>query len=129
MKKGCFITALVGLTIIIGAISYVIKFKPAFISGVFRPMLADMINDDMQKHFNNLRNSPEKDSLTALVDQYVEFIKKDDRFDFDKDADFFDELRYSIKDSTIDSAEIERLRKLITKQMAIINERRKENSN
>ncbi|MGE5499923.1 MAG: hypothetical protein ACM3Q2_17755 [Syntrophothermus sp.] len=128
MKKGCFLGILVFITITIGIVSYVVKNKPEMVTGVVRPWMVDRINDEFKKSIDKISESPEKDSLNAVVGRYISFIKNEEGIDFDKDKGFFEEFHFAVRDSVIDSAEIAQLKKIFTKHVALINERHKKNT-
>jgi hypothetical protein len=66
MKKSCFIRSVFVLTIIIGVIVYLVQTKWDFIKN----MLADVPRKGIEKSLVKFKESPEKDTLKALLDDF-----------------------------------------------------------
>ena len=66
MKKGCFIRSVFILTIITGVIVYLIQTKWDNI----KIMLADVPRKGIEKTLVKFKESPEKDSLKVLLDDF-----------------------------------------------------------
>src|ERR1039457_6061389 len=66
MKKGCFIRSIFILTIITGIIVYLVQTKWDDIKN----MLADVPRKGIEKTLVKFKESPEKDSLKVLLDDF-----------------------------------------------------------
>jgi len=66
MKKGCFIKSVFVLTIITGVAVYLVQNKWDSI----KSMLADVPRKGITKSLNKFKESPEKDSLKILLDDF-----------------------------------------------------------
>jgi hypothetical protein len=96
MKKGCFIRSVFILTIIVGVIVYLVQTKWDDI----KSMLANVPRKGIEKGLLKLKESPEKDTLKALLDDFftnrlVKFQQLNNKM--------FDPLVTSIKEINTDS--------------------------
>lgn len=66
MKKGCFIRSIFVLTIITGVIVYLIQTK----WDIIKNMLADVPRKGIEKTLVKFKESPEKDTLKTLLDDF-----------------------------------------------------------
>jgi hypothetical protein len=96
MKKSCFIRSVFILTIITGIIVYLIQTK----WGTIKSMLAGVPRKGIEKNLIIYKDSPEKDSLKLLLDDF--FTKRLVNLD-QFNNNMFDPLVNSLKDITSDS--------------------------
>ena len=96
MKKGCFIRSVFVLTIITGVIVYLVQTKWDFIKN----MLAKVPRKGIEKTLVKFKESPEKDTLKALLDDF--FTKRLVNFN-QLNNNMFDPLVTSLKESSPDS--------------------------
>jgi hypothetical protein len=112
MKKGCFIKSVFVLTIITGVIVYLVQTKWDDIKN----MLADVPKKGIEKTLVKFKESPEKDSLKALLDDF--FTKRLVNFQ-QLSNKMFDPLVTSLKevgpDSVIDGHKLNEIKQILLK--------------
>ena len=96
MKKSCFIRSVFVLTIVTGVIVYLIQTKWDSIKN----MLADVPRKGIEKSLIKIKESPEKDTLKTLLDEF--FSKHLVNFNSFSNK-MFDPLVTSLKESSPDS--------------------------
>jgi|CZKP01.1.fsa_nt_gi hypothetical protein len=96
MKKGCFIRSIFILTIITGVIVYLVQTK----WDTIKNMLADVPRKGIEKTLVKYKESPEKDTLKALLDDF--FTKRLVNFN-QLNNNMFDPLVKSLKEYSPDS--------------------------
>ena len=118
MKKGCFLRSIVILTIIIAAALYIIenKFDELFLEPG-KKYLAEFVETGLKKDMEKIVDSPEKDSLSAMLKSYIDEIKESKKITFSSDeGDSFKELFDDVsKDSMITKNELEKISNLLEK--------------
>ncbi len=114
MKKGCFISFVVLLFLLIAAGIYVYKFHKEEFLNFGKKTLFSMIKSELEDEFENVRYSPQKDSLKILTFNFLEKLKNDN---FEKRKTEIEELSKLIKetleDKEITPDELSKIRKLI----------------
>ncbi len=114
MKKGCFISFVVLLFLLIAAGIYVYKFHKEEFLNFGKKTLFSMIKSELEDEFENVRYSPQKDSLKILTFNFLEKLKNDN---FEKRKTEIEELSKLIKetleDKEITPNELSKIRKLI----------------
>jgi hypothetical protein len=112
MKKGCFIRSVFVLTIITGVIVYLVQTKWDDI----KIMLADVPRKGIDKTLVKFKESPEKDTLKAMID---DFFKKHLVNFHQVSNKMFDPLVTSLNevdpDSLIDSIKLNEIKKILIK--------------
>jgi hypothetical protein len=114
MKKGCFITTIVALTIIVAAILYV--FQNHFDSLILNPgkkFVAGFIKDDIKSKIKFVADSPEKTELINLIEDYASDKKVLEKV---KEADInkiISAIETAAEDSLIGKAELENISQLL----------------
>jgi hypothetical protein len=96
MKKSCFIRSVFILTIITGVIVYLVQTK----WDTIKNLLADVPRKGVEKTLVKYKESPEKDTLKALLDDF--FTKRLVNFN-QLNNNMFDPLVTSLKESSPDS--------------------------
>jgi type IV secretory pathway VirD2 relaxase len=96
MKKSCFIRSVFILTIITGVIVYLVQTK----WDTIKNLLADVPRKGIEKTLVKYKESPEKDTLKALLDDF--FTKRLVNFN-QLNNNMFDPLVTSLKESSPDS--------------------------
>jgi len=96
MKKSCFIRSVFVLTIITGVIVYLIQTK----WDTIKNLLADVPRKGIEKTLVKYKESPEKDTLKAILDDF--FTKRLVNFN-QLNNNMFDPLVTSLKESSPDS--------------------------
>ena len=114
MKKGCFISFVVLLFLLIAAGIYVYKFHKEEFLNFGKKTLFSMIKSELEDEFENVRYSPQKDSLKILTFNFLEKLKNDN---FEKRKTEIEELskliKQTLEDKEITPDELSKIRKLI----------------
>lgn len=117
MKKGCFIQAVVIVTILVAAAVYIIQYKldDWFIKPTKKFLVSEVVKnwDNEVKHINE---SVQKDSLKKLMIYYMENIKSIEEVVNLDEEKFSKEFKLVIEDSLITDEEISKLTLLLKKE-------------
>lgn len=127
MKKGCFIQAVIVVTILVAAAIYIIQYKSDdwFIKPTKKFLLSEVINE-WENEFKYIDKSVQKDSLRELLIYYTQNIKSfEDIVNLDEEI-FLEEFSLVVEDSFITSEEISKLTLLVKK---VQNEKSKSSRN
>lgn len=112
MKKSCFIRSVFVLTIVIGVIVYLVQTKWDSIKN----MLADVPRKGIEKSLVKFKESPEKDTLKTLLDEF--FTKHLVNFNSFSNK-MFDPLVTSLanysSDSVLDEYELNQIKQILKK--------------
>ena len=112
MKKSCFIRSVFVLTIVTGVIVYLVQTKWDSIKN----MLADVPRKGIEKSLIKIKESPEKDTLKTLLDEF--FSKHLVNFNSFSNK-MFDPLVTSItnfsSDSLLDGYELNQIKQILKK--------------
>jgi len=117
MKKGCFIQAVIVVTIFVAAAIYIIQYKlDDWFSNPTKKFLLNQVVHDWENEVKNIDASVQKDSLRALLIDYIENIKSmEDVVNLDSE-NFLKEFNLVIEDSLITDEEISKLTLLLKKE-------------
>jgi hypothetical protein len=110
MKKGCFLRAIIIITILTAVILYLVSHR--FNEVVMNPgksLIISQINRDLEY----VKDSPGKDSLKLLIKDYILGIKKVDNISDESIGEFIDTLKIALRDSIIDEREYKSLYKIL----------------
>ncbi|MGE5431457.1 MAG: hypothetical protein ACM3QX_10300 [Syntrophomonadaceae bacterium] len=116
MKKGCFVTAIVILTVLTGAGIYLFKYHKDMVILWVKPLIVSNIHKETEKEIAKIKNSQYKDTLRSIVNEYVNVVKNNDHFNLDKGQDFMDELQFILHRKKIDSTDIRQLTEFLNKE-------------
>lgn len=114
MKRGCFITAIVVLTIFVAAALYV--FQNHFDTLVLNPgkkWLAGFVRQDFEEKLESVKDSPERTELQKIIRDFsenTEAIKKFKEKDIKK---LINTIENAMSDSLIQKSELEEISQLI----------------
>lgn len=127
MKKSCFIPAVIIVTILIGAIIYIVKYKlEDWLKKPAREILVENLKKDWETKLEYIDDSAEKDSLKSLMIYYFENINSIKEIVNLDEENFLKEIGSVVEDSLISDEEIEKLTLLMQKGK---NEKSKSNRN
>lgn len=103
MKKGCFIKAVIAVTIIVAAIAYIIENHfDELILTPGKKFISGFVHDELEEKLAHVQEGPEKDSLKIILDDYIGYVintkKKVNNKEIGKIAD---ELNYILRDSVL----------------------------
>lgn len=114
MKKGCFISAIVILTIIVAVILYIFQYHlDDFIINPGRKLIAEFIRDELESKMEFVKNSPEKMELKNLlkdVSENTELLKQFTKEEVNKITTL---IESAIADSIIERDELENIKQII----------------
>lgn len=123
MKKGCFLTVIISLTIIVLGIFYLVKFHGEDLLEMGKEQLVEIAQDQIFANIEELNNNQYSDSLKIIVESY---FKKINTLDIENELkrieEFSDDIEVILLDSKIDSAEFDFIINILNKY-----EQRKEN--
>lgn len=127
MKKGCFIQAVIVVTILVAAAIYIIQYKldDWFIKPTKKILLSEAVQD-WDKEVKYIHQSAQKDSLKALLIYYIDNIKSMEDVVNLEEENYLKEFNLVIEDSLITSEEISKLTLLLIKEQ---NEKPKSSRN
>jgi hypothetical protein len=118
MKKGCFITAIFVITLIVGTALYI--FQNHFDTLVLNPgkkLLAGFVKKDLEEKLEVVIDSPEKTELKNLIKSYAEnteAIKKLKEKDIDE---IISVIESTVSDSVINKSELEKISQIIESKL------------
>jgi hypothetical protein len=117
MKKGCFIQAVIVVTIFVAAAIYIIQYKlDDWFSNPTKKFLLSQVVHDWDNEVKYIDASVQKDSLKALLIYYIENIKSmEDVVNLEEEY-FIQEFNLVIEDSLITDEEISKLTLLLKKE-------------
>jgi len=117
MKKGCFIQAVIVVTIFVAAAIYIIQYKlDDWFSNPTKKFLLSQVVHDWDNEVKYIDASVQKDSLKALLIYYIENIKSmEDVVNLEEEY-FIKEFNLVIEDSLITDEEISKLTLLLKKE-------------
>ena len=123
MKKGCFLTVIITLTIIVLGIFYLVKFHGEDLLEMGKEQLVELAKDQIFSNLDDLGTNQYSDSLKIVINDYFKDINSLDIEDeLKRIEEFSDDIEVILLDSKIDSAEFDFITNILTKY-----ERRKEN--
>jgi len=123
MRKGCFLSIIITLTIVLLTVFYLVRFHGENLLEFGRDKLVEFAQNKIQTDIADLENNEYTDSLKIVINQYFKNIEN---LEVDKELErideFSDDIEVILMDSKIDSAEFD----FITNRL-IKYEQRKEN--
>lgn len=123
MKKGCFITVIVVLTIILIGIFYLVKYKGEELLDFGKNKLVEYAEMQIVSDIDDLEQNEYVDSLKIVVSEYFKKIDTlDVKEELERLEEFSDDIEVILIDSKIDSAEFDFITNILVKY-----EQRKEN--
>ena len=127
MKKGCFIQAVLIITILVAAAIYIIQYKldDWFIKPT-KDLLVNEVVENWDEKVKHINDSVHKDSLKALMLLYIENVKSMEEIVNLEEENFLKEIKVVINDSIITEEDISKLNLLLKKEQ---NEKSKINRN
>ena len=128
MKKGCFFTTVVILTILIGAGIYIYRNHKDLLIVWLKPTIVNKVQKETEKELGKIQPSVYKDSLKSLINDYANFIRENKNYKLDRGQDFIEEVQYVIHRKKIDSTDIRQLTEFLNKEK-LTYERSEKNGN
>jgi len=116
LKKGCFISVILILTIIVAGIFYYVKYYGDELLEVGKEKLVELAEYKIQEDIENLEYNMYVDSLKIVVGDYFNNVKElDIETELKRIEEFSDDFEVILMDSKIDSAEFDFITKILTK--------------
>ena len=114
MKKGCFFSFLVFLTLAVGVCVYISKYHKDIIKNFARDRIVNLAHDELSEKLEKTEKSPYKDSLRTEINRFFR-EHKDLPFDSMKYnfSRVIEKTKIIIDDNKVDSAEYFQLKKLL----------------
>jgi|WetSurMetagenome_2_1015567.scaffolds.fasta_scaffold48795_2 hypothetical protein len=129
-KRGCFLTLLISLTIIIAFAIYFFKNNKSELTDLFKPVVISSMKKEFNDKIDKMETNRYKDSLRIIVKDYLSQLKKRKDINFEKlkTSQFVIHLKIILDGEKIDSSEIQNLKSLLTRDF-LKNERSEKNRN
>ncbi len=114
MKKGCFLKFIIIFTIVLASILYLVqnKFDELFLEPG-KELVLSVIEENWNSELGYVYDSPEKDSLKALLQFYISGIQSTEYLSDERAEAVINYLEQTFKDSLIDYEELSHINKLI----------------
>ncbi len=123
MKKGCFLTVIVVLTVILIGVFYLVRFHGEELIELGKDKLVEFAQNQIESDIEKLDDNEYVDSLKIVIGNYFEDIDKlDVEKELERIEEFSDDFEVILMDSKIDSAEFDFITNILVKY-----EQRKEN--
>jgi hypothetical protein len=123
MKKGCFLTVIVVLTVILIGVFYLVRFHGEDLIELGKDRLVEFAQNQIESDIEKLDDNEYVDSLKIVIGKYFEDIDKlDVEKELERIEEFSDDFEVILMDSKIDSAEFDFITNILVKY-----EQRKEN--
>jgi hypothetical protein len=116
VKKGCFVKIIIVLTVLVAVILFLLQNY--FDDLVLKPgekFITGLMFDGLKREMEHVKETPEKDSLIALMDNFVhhKFKNKEQiNLNGEKIEDLVDSVKTAFEDSVISREEIEKITEL-----------------
>jgi len=116
MKKGCFLSVIITLTIVLIVVFYLVRYYGEDLLEVGKEQLVEFVQSDITTKIGNLEDNEYSDSLNILVKQYFKDLDLlDIESELSRIEEFSDDIEVVLMDSKIDSAEFNFITNLLTK--------------
>ncbi|MGK9369055.1 hypothetical protein ACSSWA_09135 [Melioribacter sp. Ez-97] len=114
MRKGCFLTLVIIITVAIGSLIFIYRQYGSVIKDYAKEKIFEIGVNDLTKDFDKLQHNNYDDSLRVFFSEKIENLKKED---FEESMKNFEKIaertKMFIEDSLIDSLEFNVLKKMI----------------
>jgi len=123
MKKGCFLSVIVILTIVVIGVFYIVRFHGEDLLEIGKDKLIEFAESKIENDIKSLQEGVYTDSLKIAVKKYFSNIENlDVETGLKTIEEFSDNIEVIFMDSKIDSAEFDFITNILMK-----HEQRKEN--
>lgn len=116
MRKNCFLKSVFILTVVIGALVYIIQYKLE--DWVIKPGKKFLIHEsigNIDDELITITDSANKDSLKSLLKYFLENVKSVEEIVNLEEEKFEEELKIALSDSIISDSEISNLTSILKK--------------
>ncbi|HVO76274.1 MAG TPA: hypothetical protein VMT35_19790 [Ignavibacteriaceae bacterium] len=115
MKKGCFIKTVIIFTVLIAAVLFLIQNFPDIFLKPGEKFIKGLVFKGFTKELEHVKETPEKDSLKVLIDNFVHNrfkSKKNIEINSDEMEELVDSVKSTFADSLITPGELQNIKKL-----------------
>jgi len=114
MKKGCFFSAIIFLTISVGVGFYLFKKYYPEIKNYGKEKVIELSSNELNEKIDKLRKNGYQDSLRIFIKREAENLKKEKLEEsMDKFGDVMKHIEILMKDNLIDSADFNELKNMV----------------
>jgi tRNA C32,U32 (ribose-2'-O)-methylase TrmJ len=93
-----------------------------------KPFIVNNIRSKTDDELNKFKDTQYRDTLRAIIKDYVKLVKNNDSYDLKKGQDFLDEIQFILHRKQIDSTDIRKLTEFLNKEK-LAYERSEKNGN
>ena len=116
MKKGCFLTVIIFLTIVLIVVFYLVKFYGEDLLDVGKEKLVEFAQEKIYNDITDLQENEYVDSLKFVVNNYFNDLENlDVGSELEKIEEFTDNFEVILMDSKIDSTEFDFIKNFLVK--------------
>lgn len=116
MKKGCFLTVIIFLTIILIVVFYLVKFYGEDLLDVGKEKLVEFAQEKIYSDITDLQENEYVDSLKFVVNNYFNDLENlDVGSELEKIEELTDNFDVILMDSKIDSTEFDFIKNFLVK--------------
>ncbi len=116
MKKGCFVKIIIALTVLIAVVLFLVQnYFDEFILKPGEKLIKGVVFEGFNREMKNVKETPEKDSLRVLMDNFVHSRiknKKEISINGEEMEKLVDSAKIIFADSLITADELEKIKKL-----------------
>lgn len=120
MKKGCFVKIIIVLTVLIALVLFLVQnYFDEFILKPGEKLIKGFVFEGINREMKNVKETPEKDSLRVLMDNFVHSRiknKKEININGEEMEKLVDSAKLIFADSLITADELEKIKKLFESQ-------------
>ena len=116
MKKGCFISAVIAFTLLVGTVVYFVKYKKDFFKNYSKGKIISLAVNEFDKKLSKVKPSLYRDSMKIAVHNFLDESKK---YNFDSAITrlqtVMDEARFIYRDGEVDSTDFNNIKQIINR--------------
>lgn len=114
-KRGCFLKIIIALTIVVAVILYIVQnHLDDVVINPAKRVISSFITNEAFKHFTYIKNTPEKDSLKVLLNDYLKDKITKTKSLNTEDLDWLiDSIKVVVTDSLITKNDLTKIKELI----------------
>lgn len=120
LKKGCFVKIIIVLTVLIALVLFLVQnYFDELILKPGEKLIKGFVFEGINREMKNVKETPEKDSLRVLMDNFVHSRiknKKEININGEEMEKLVDSAKLIFADSLITADELEKIKKLFESQ-------------
>lgn len=109
MKPGCFLKSIIILTILVAAIMYIVQHRSRLFFEPGKKIITGLLNDNLDKEFRYVKDTPEKARLKGMLESYVKSLKFESIPEDNKIDKIVALIKAAAKDSVITGSELDEI--------------------